>query len=410
MCLFMYFQLPDNIRARLKRCPRITQRTYLFKNAEYLILTDELTCEKYFVQLISLNLTNVELRKLSVDTNILVISRNMICEKPDLVADQIIERITNECAPTAALYPTGFTNISTLETEPLDVGVGIYPWPSRVFSPYVDATAWPTFLIADNSNITNVLFYNMGFVVAQSPSNCTPTWGTYYPIEQIPAIEQIKQLRAKGGDITISFGGAANTPVHICAPNVETLKDIYKQVITLYSLRRIDFDIEGAWVENVEANERNAQALKMLQDELEFDIEIWLTLPVLTTGLVPSGLAIVQQMFDAGVNLTGVNIMTMDYGPPIDDMGQAAIDAMKELNTQLGGDAYHMIGTTPMIGQNDIQGEIFTIENAMDMLSFCKSKNVRMISMWSSNRDNSQGSGIPQSDNQFSITFEPYTS
>ncbi|WDV46340.1 chitinase [Clostridiaceae bacterium M8S5] len=409
MLCCMNFQLPDNIRARLRRCCRIIQRTVLFKNAEYLTLQD--CCNKdttFFVQLINEPLHNVELRRLGMKMNILVVSRTLAAEKPDLVADQIMEHVTEwSTTPMPPTYPCGFT--TELTGESLDVGNGVYPWPSRVFSPFVDITAWPTYQIADMSTVTGVKFYNLGFVVSQSPTDCTPSWGTYYPINQIPAIDQIKKLRDMGGDITVSFGGAANTPIHICAPDATSIKDIYMNVINLYNLRRIDFDIENPWVEYTDANERNAQALKMLQDELSFDIEIWLTLPISTEGLVQSGLTIVGQMKDAGVNITGVNGMTMDYGPPIEDMGQAAIDAITGLNTQLGGDAWDMIGATPMIGKNDQPGETFTLENALALLDFCKSKSVRMISMWSSNRDTSQGSGIPQEDNQFSKTFQPYT-
>lgn len=402
------FILPENICSALANNSRIIQTYYLFKNGKYQILYDKYGTKTYYVQVINLPIDNVELRRLNSYTNILVMGRNFIQEQPNLVVSQIINHIIGPPIISKD-YPTGFYNEGLTISEHLDVGQGVYPWPSRVFSPYVDITAWPTYQIADMAQITGALYYILGFVVAQSATDCTPTWGTYYPIDNVPGLDQIKKLRELGGDITISFGGAANVPVHICAPDVSTIKQIYSQVIELYNLTRIDFDIEGVWTEYDEANERNAQALKLIQDEYS-DLEIWLTLPVLQSGLVPSGERIVGQMINAGVNLTGVNVMTMEYGPPIEDMGQAAIEAITSLNSQLGGDAWDMIGATPLIGKNNSPGEVFYQNNARDLMDFCITKDVRMLSMWSSNRDNSQGSGIPQQDNEFTTIFVPYTS
>lgn len=372
---------------------------------------DTCTGHIYWVHLVDENIYYLSLHFLSNNNFIFVTSRNYIGERPFQAAEEIKAQIFG-CIPTSlTTYPEGLppNRISSLS---LDVGQGIYPWPERVFAPYVDITAWPTYQVATTGQTTGVRFYNLGFIVAQSATDCTPSWGTYYALDNIPGMSQISQLRQMGGDVCVSFGGAANTPIHICAPDATTLKNLYMQVINAYNFRRIDFDIEGAWVENTTANLRNAQALKMLQDELESQnkpIEIWLTLPILTTGLVQSGLTILQQMMNAGVTITGINGMAMDYGGPIADMGQAAIDAITNLNEQLGGNAYQMIGVTPMVGQNDVQGEIFTVSNAMDVLAFCESNNVRQIAMWSSNRDNPSATQLPIMDNAFSLTFQPYT-
>ncbi len=41
---------------------------------------------------------------------------------------------------------------------------------------------------------------------------------------------------------------------------------------------------------------------------------MWLTLPVSPNGLTADGLRVVDQMLSAGVDLAGVNGMTMDFG------------------------------------------------------------------------------------------------
>lgn len=405
------YQLPLDIRLALEEYPRIRQCMVKFKSAEYLVLIDRCTCDYFWIQLVDENVYFVDLRRLNDKRFIFVTGKNFVAEAPEKVIEQIVDMIYERPLEIKD-YPLSKA-VFPLQALSLDVGQGVYPWPERVFAPYVDITAWPTYLIADEALITGVRYYNLGFIVASSATDCTPSWGTYYPIEAIPGLEQIKQLRELGGDVCASFGGAANIPLHICAEDAVTLKNLYREVVDLYDFRRIDFDIEGAWTEYDEKNIMNAEALKMLQDELNAlgrPLAISLTLPVLPTGLVPSGERIVGYMYEAGVDLACVNIMAMDYGPPIPDMGAAAIEAMVNLNDQLGGDAWQTIGVTPMIGENDIPGEVFTVENAEVVRAFCEAENVAMISMWSSNRDNSMASGINQEDNEFAFTWVPYTS
>ena len=54
---------------------------------------------------------------------------------------------------------------------------------------------------------------------------------------------------------------------------------------------------------------------------------MWLTLPVSTDGLTPDGGTSVTTMLDAGVELAGINIMVMNFGPLAP--GQTMLDAAK---------------------------------------------------------------------------------
>ncbi|WP_432667468.1 chitinase [Wukongibacter baidiensis] len=411
---FTNFLLPDNIRKLLKKYSWIRQKILKFKNAQYLVLTNRRNKRRYFIQVVEEGVYHVELRRLNTRNNrgILITSRTFIIERPDLVAKQISELLKqDEKQLVTKPYPPGFmTDITCTITQ--DVGKGVFPWPDKVFAPYVDTTNWPYYNIATNAEETGVLYYILGFIVAASATNCTPTWATFFDICSVPQLDEIKQLRDMGGDVSASFGGQANTPIWTCATDAESLADCYKKIIDLYDFRRIDFDIEGAWLDNTDANSLNASALKILQDDLLTEpIEIWLTLPVATYGLTSSGLEVVQTMIDAGVNLTGINAMTMDYVPVEDDMGQASIDALTALQGQLsdlypdksGEEIWQMIGATPLIGDNDIAGETFTLDNAQTLLDFAQSVNMRLLSMWSSNRD------LCLFDNEYSSIFNDFT-
>jgi chitinase len=72
-----------------------------------------------------------------------------------------------------------------------------------------------------------------------------------------------------------------------------------------------------------------------------------------------------------------------------------------------------------MIGQNDFQGQIFTVADARNLASFAKANHLGRVSMWSMNRDSQCGasysqtgllsntcSGTPQSARQFSQVFD----
>ncbi len=117
------------------------------------------------------------------------------------------------------------------------------------------------------------------------------------------------------------------------------------------------------------------------------------------TGLTADGKNVVQSAIDQNVNLTCVNLMAMDYGPSGIDMGDAAISAGEALFGQLkdiyqnAGQSipdsviWRKVGITPMIGENDVPGEIFTIDDANDLAVWAVEKKIGRLSMWSANRD-----------------------
>lgn len=342
--------------------------------------------------------------------------------------DDSISQTENPVNNLKVVYPD-YSNV--------DVGQGI-KWPETVFAPYVDSTLWPQFPLAEKSENFQLPYFNLGFIVSQSIDVCKPTWGTYYSAEEGPLNEEIKKVRQMGGDVAVSFGGAANVPLHVAAPDAESLKEQYKRFVKAYGLTRIDFDIEGSWLSDTDSLKRNSKALKALQDELKsenYDLEIWFTLPVLPSGLTNDGINMINLALDESVDISGVNVMTMDYGDwaapsPNDQMGEYGIEAISSLKNQLEdiynnynipkteSELWSMIGTTPMIGLNDITTEIFNLQDARETLEFAMEKQIGMISMWSINRDKAPNgtlnyvsnteSSIVQEDYEFSEIFNSY--
>ncbi|WP_211879645.1 hypothetical protein [Pseudarthrobacter albicanus] len=48
---------------------------------------------------------------------------------------------------------------------------------------------------------------------------------------------------------------------------------------------------------------------------------------------------------------------------------------------------WNKIGLTPMVGTNDVKGQVFTLEDAEGLSSFALERGIGRMSMWSLNRD-----------------------
>ncbi len=77
------------------------------------------------------------------------------------------------------------------------------------FAPYVDATLWPTIDLPAQARASGVKHYTLGFIV-NGRGTCSASWGTYYNLDSNWMADQVAALRAMGGDVIVSFGGAAN--------------------------------------------------------------------------------------------------------------------------------------------------------------------------------------------------------
>lgn len=285
----------------------------------------------------------------------------------------------------------------------------------RWFGGYFDVTAakvsdMPTSNLEAPSNVV------LAFVVAEAADSCVPTWGAAYDLDaasrELDLDRRIARMRQDGADVVVSFGGALNTELAAACAKVDDLVGAYGAVIDRYDISMIDLDVEGANLADDVAGYRRAQAVAELQKQRRADgedLKVWLTLPVATYGLLDDGRAAVKQMLVAGVDLTGVNVMTMDYGTDLEgkSMAEASIDALNATNQQLTDlyaendvplppqGAWAVLGATPMIGQNDVVDEVFTMKDASKLNAFAVSHSMARMSMWSLNRDRTCGPNYP---------------
>lgn len=278
------------------------------------------------------------------------------------------------------------------------------PW----FAAYVDVTSTPTYAFEQlRSELpVNQVF---AFIVSSKSDACTPTWGTAYTMDEagvsLDLDRRIARLRQQSGQIAISFGGALNDELSLKCTDPDMLLSAYQSVIERYNIDTIDLDLENEGLNNIEALTRRADVIASLQEKRRSEgknLAVWLTLPVAPQGLTQAGTTAVSRMLLSGVDLAGINVMTMDYGGSKEQgqsMFEASKDALMQTHRQLGiiykqaginlssASIWTKIGATPMIGQNDVIDEVFSLEDAMGLNAFALERGVGRMSMWSANRD-----------------------
>jgi len=304
--------------------------------------------------------------------------------------------------------------------QPVTPPSQITPFPNSFFAPYVDIVSsfnkgMLPIDISTVSQATGCKYYTLAFM--NYAQDGTQSWGGYpsiingviqpLSIEYMPAyyINAINTIRNNGGDVIISFGGenASDIVNYYINSGVDSDPDgtltcaAYQRVIDKYTLSIIDFDIEGNYATNKQVYQKRNKVLIQLRNNPKYkNIKIHFTLATLPSGLTEA-LAILQDAANQGLSIDVVNIMAMDYGSNTSyDMFTCACNAASNTYAQIqsiGGSLINTtIGITPMIGANDGDGcnviEIFTLQNAQDLVNYAKSNPyISLLGFWSLNRD-----------------------
>ena len=265
---------------------------------------------------------------------------------------------------------------------------GAAPW----YAPYVDAS------------LTMPKFPSRQVVLSFITGNgCTPTWnGT--PLAQATAINtRIQQTQALSDQVIASFGGKTGPEPAVSCTDPTQLEGAYQTVVSRYNLSTIDLDIEGSASLNSTVNARRAVAIATVQKaqaKAGRGLAVWLTLAVTPSGLLPDSRAVVQQMMSAGVTISGVNVMTFDYGPL---NGQTVLTASESALTStaaqiqsLGLMSWSKLGATIMEGHTDTAGQVWNLSDAQAFWNFAYTHRLGRLSEWSLLRDQQCSKNPPQ--------------
>jgi hypothetical protein len=268
-------------------------------------------------------------------------------------------------------------------------------------APYFETTGAHTGNL--NSAITGhgLKSFTAAFVLG---STCTPTWDNGKAIAQATTLNAlVSNAKARGAVPIISFGGQQGIELATSCTAQTKLVAAYTSVIHKFGVTKIDFDIEGkAAVDNTAADTRRFKAIKTLEQKFP-KLEVSVTIQIGPSGIEPEnqfsgdGKKFLRLAKTLGARLDVVNIMTMDYGDAEPDMGALAKTSARNTVPQLqaifgSSYGYNHLGITPMIGQNDSAGEVFSYDDSQAVVAFAKLKGVHRLAFWNLNRDQSCGS------------------
>ncbi|MFI0723254.1 ricin-type beta-trefoil lectin domain protein [Streptomyces sp. NPDC021224] len=255
--------------------------------------------------------------------------------------------------------------------------------PAHFAAPYLQIDGNTANDMAADMNATGLKNYTLAFLIPRS--GCTPYWEASG--EGIGAYaSQISALQAAGGNVIISSGGAEGGELAQTCTSVSSLTAAYANIVNTYGVNRLDFDIEGGTLGDTAANQRRNQALAALQAQNPA-VQVAYTLAVDPGGLPSQEYNVLSDAKSKGVNVSAVNIMTMDFGDGQNALNDA-LSAARGTASQLAGlygistaAAYNRLGLTPIAGQND-DNEYFSQSDAQTLESFAATNGVQELSFW----------------------------
>ncbi|MEW2300615.1 chitinase [Streptomyces sp. NPDC006655] len=256
------------------------------------------------------------------------------------------------------------------------------------YAPYVSATEAAA---TDGSGSPST--YNLAFVIAGGGS-CTPKWNGTAAMGSSAVTSRISKLTEGGATVRVSFGGASGKELATACSSVTELAAAYGAALDAAGSSQADFDIEGTTLTDSGSVALRSAAIALLQQRRP-DLEVSFTLPVMPSGLDSDGLALLESANKYDVQVSTVNIMTMNYGESYDgDMGDYAVTSAKATHEQLkkvfglsDAGAWGGMALTSMIGVNDVAGETLTLPDAREVRAFAEEEGVAWVSMWSTFRD-----------------------
>ncbi|WP_333741638.1 chitinase [Streptomyces sp. IBSBF 2806] len=256
------------------------------------------------------------------------------------------------------------------------------------YAPYVSAVE-----ASDNDSAGSPTAYNLAFVITGG-SACTPTWNGTNVIGDPAVKSRVAALTKSGATARVSFGGSSGTELAASCDSVSELTQAYGEALDAAGSSQADFDVEGDELTDSGSVALRSRAIAALQKERP-GLEVSFTLPVMPSGLDSDGLALLASANKYDVQVSAVNLMTMNYGESYaGDMGGYAITSATAAQAQLrkvfgttDAEAWKGMALTSMIGTNDVDGETFSLADAAQVRAFAVEKGISWVSMWSTFRD-----------------------
>ncbi len=232
--------------------------------------------------------------------------------------------------------------------------------------------------------------FELAFVL--SDGGCSAAWdgSTAQEVASDTTVANvIDGVRAAGGDVSVSFGGANGTKLGQVCGTAPATAAAEQAVISKYSLRAIDLDLEEPEYENTTAIDNEIGAAQILQRNNP-GLYISVTTAGTATGTGFFGQNVLNTAKGLGFTPDNFSIMPFDGGFSGASSQIAALDAFHTLlvNT-LGWDsatAFAHEGFSGMNGRTD-SAEFFSQTDFQSVLSYAETNHLGRFTFWALNRD-----------------------
>jgi len=348
-----------------------------------------------------------------------------------------LPRIVVTLTATMLVAVTGATSAGGATKAPTPAAPqAVTAIPPHLYAPYFEV--WTPDSVSTIASRSGVRYLTLAFLQTSKAGSCMPDWNgeANEPFTGGRYLSQIKMLRAAGGDVIPSFGGysadVTGTELAESCPEIKRIVADYENLVTLYGVSRLDFDIEAKSLTNTLGINRRDRAITELEawaTANDYPLQVSFTMPASAAGLVGSGLKVLRNAIMNHTRVDIVNIMAFDYYDGTTKMGAAAISAAQALHTQLAqlypakssAELYAMEGITlmPGIDDNPNKAEVTSLGNTRRVAAWAESHGIDTLSIWAIQRDNGRCpgvngsnscSGISQRRWAFSHILEPFTS
>ncbi len=262
-------------------------------------------------------------------------------------------------------------------------------------APYIDITM-PTPSLVDVANATGQKVFTLAFVLADS-TGCNPSWGGTIPLDDARILDDVRALRAMGGEVVVATGGAAGPYLEYTCGSVDALAGAYREILDTVGTNHLDVDVEAPIPQDM-VN----QALARIQDERGTSISYTMRVQGDDYGMDPYSVQVLRSAAAHGVDVL-VNPMTMEFGTSRPNWGDAVIAAAESTLRQMGeiwpslsaAELRSRLGVTPMIGRN-FNGKIFDQSHARQLVDWANANHIGLVAFWSAGRDNGScpGGGV----------------